>query len=254
VALEIQEMLDQYAEWIRDNTELRQINGWVEITTPYLDRHNDHLQIYAKRDDDHFVLTDDGYIIQDLEQSGCSLNSNKRRQLLEITINGFGIRMDNDALMVHASYSNFAYRKHSLVQAMLAVNDLFYLAAPTVASLFIEDVASWLDNNEIRHTPQVKLAGESGYDHVFDFVIPKSRQKPERILKAINQPNKDNAQATAFAWVDTRKVRSSSAQAYVLLNDSERAPASAVVEALNHYELRPVLWSHRDSIKEELAA
>lgn len=254
MASEIQEMLDQYAEWIRDNTELREINGWVEITTPYLDRHNDHLQIYAKQINNHFVLTDDGYVIQDLEQSGCNLNSKKRQQLLEITINGFGIRLDNDALMVQASYSNFAHRKHNLVQAMLAVNDLFYLAAPTVASLFIEDVASWLDNNDIRHTPQVKFAGESGYDHVFDFVIPKSKRKPERILKAINQPNKDNAQATAFAWVDTRKVRSPSSQAYVLLNDTQRTPAPAVMEALHQYELHPVLWSNRDAIKEELAA
>ena len=32
----------------------------------------------------------------------------------------------------------------SLLQAMLAVNDMFYLAVPMVASLFYEDVVAWL--------------------------------------------------------------------------------------------------------------
>src|SRR5215213_7708892 len=83
-------------------------------------------------------------------------------------------RLDSDALVPRTSASNFAEHKHSLVQAMLAVNDLFYLAAPTVASLFREDVALWLDRNEVRYIPKIKLTGESGYDHLFDFVIPRA--------------------------------------------------------------------------------
>ena len=46
--------------WLRDNTILRQMEDWVEITTPYVDRHNDRLQIYAKRQQEGYVLTDDG--------------------------------------------------------------------------------------------------------------------------------------------------------------------------------------------------
>ena len=251
---EIQDLLDQYAEWIKDKTVLREVNGWTEITTPYLDRHNDYLQIFAKKDDRGFVLTDDGYVIEDLEQSGCQLDSKKRRQLLEMTLNGFGVRMDNTALTTRASTSNFAVQKHNLVQAMLAVNDLFYLAAPTVASLFLEDVTVWLDRNDVRYTPKVKFTGESGYDHVFDFVIPKSKAKPERILKAINYPSRNNAEAVAFAWIDTSKVRPPGSQAYVFLNDSEHVPSGSVIEALHQYELRPVPWSERESVRQELAA
>lgn len=251
---EIQDLLDQYAKWIRDKTALREVNGWTEITTPYLDRHNDYLQIYAKKEGNGFLLTDDGYIIDDLQQSGCSLDSKKRRQLLNITLNGFGVRLDRNALIARASASNFAVQKHNLVQAMLAINDLFYLAAPTVASLFLEDVALWLDRSDIRYTPKVKFTGESGYDHVFDFVIPKSRSSPERIVKAINQPNRNNAEVVAFAWMDTSRVRPAGSQAYVFLNDSERAPSESVVEALHQYELRPVPWSARESVRQELAA
>ena len=74
---------------------------------------------------------------------------------------------------VRASKDNFPMHKHNLVQAMLAVNDLFYLASPIVSSLFLEDVIAWLDENEIRYTPSVKFTGKSGYDNLFDFVIPE---------------------------------------------------------------------------------
>src|SRR5437867_11906264 len=113
---EVQALLDQYWAWLRDRTTLRQINDCVEITTPYLDRHNDHLQIYAKRRDGGFVLTDDGYILQDLEQSGCKIDSHRRQSLLKMTLNGFGVQINNQALEVHASTDNFALRKHTLVQ------------------------------------------------------------------------------------------------------------------------------------------
>ena len=37
-------LLNQYWKWLKEKTTLRQINDWYEITTPYLDRHNDYLQ------------------------------------------------------------------------------------------------------------------------------------------------------------------------------------------------------------------
>ena len=194
---EIQRLLEDYRIWLKDRTSLRDINGSsVEITTPYLDRHNDALQIYARRENAGFVLTDDRYTIHDLEASGCSLSTQKRKDLLAMTLNGFGVKLNDQAIEVHATTENFPARKHNLVQAMLAVNDLFYLAKPVVESLFYEDVIEWLDANDVRYTPKAKFTGTGGYDHLFDFVIPKSRRHPERILQAINRPTRDNAESS----------------------------------------------------------
>lgn len=251
---DIQRLMDAYHAWLKDKSVLRQIDQWVEITTPYLDRHNDYLQIYAKQANGGFILTDDGYTIDDLEQSGCKLESRKRQDLLRMTLNGFGVQVDGKALQVHASPDNFALRKHNLVQAMLAVNDMFYLAVPMVASLFYEDVVAWLDVHDIRYTPKVKFTGKTGYDHLFDFVIPKSRQQPERIVQTINRPSKDTAQAVAFSWIDTKEVRSPESRVYALLNDSEATVSSAVVDALKSYDVQPVPWSQREQVREVLAA
>lgn len=251
---EIQKLLDDYLAWLKDKTQLRQINQWVEITTPYLDRHNDYIQIYARKDNNGFLLTDDGYTISDLEQSGCKLQSPKRQALLKMTLNGFGIRSREGALEVNASPDNFALRKHNLVQAMLAVNDMFYLAVPMVASLFYEDVVAWLDLHEIRYTPKVKFTGKTGFDHLFDFVIPKSRRQPERILQTINRPNRDTAQSLILSWVDTKEVRPPDSRAFALLNDSEQPVSSSVVDALRSYDVTPIPWTHREDVREELAA
>jgi hypothetical protein len=62
--------------------------------------------------------------------------------------------------------------------------------------------------HEIRYTPKVKFTGKSGYDHMFDFVTPKSKLHTERILQTINSPNRSAAETLAFKWVDTSNVRS----------------------------------------------
>ncbi|HXJ94431.1 MAG TPA: DUF1828 domain-containing protein [Terriglobia bacterium] len=188
---EINKLLNDYRAWLKEKTTLREVNGsWVEITTPFLDRHNDALQIYARAQNGGYLLTDDSYTIHDLEASGCKLDTEKRKDLLQMTLNGFGVKLNHEAIEVQATPETFPLRKHNLLQAMLAVNDLFYLAKPIVESLFYEDVVAWLDANDIRYTPSVKFTGISGYDHHFHFAIPKSKKQPERIVQAITRPTR----------------------------------------------------------------
>lgn len=253
---DIRSLLDKYVRWLQEKTTLRQVADWVEITTPYLDRHNDHLQIYAKSTGSSYFLTDDGYTLNDLELQGCKLDSPKRQALLKQTLNGFGVRHipETGALEVSASADNFPQRKHSLVQAMLAVNDLFYLASPSVHSLFYEDVVAWLDANDIRYTPTVKFSGKSGYDHLFDFVIPKSRKQPERLVQTINNPSKSEAEALVFKWFDTKETRASDSKMFAILNDAERAVPTGVLEAMRNYDIDSVPWSDKQSVVQTLAA
>jgi len=244
----IKGLIDDYIEWLRSTIVLNQIEEWIEITTPYLDRHNDYLQIYVKKENDNeFLLTDDGYIIQDLESSGCSLDSEKRWELLQLTLNGFGVKLKNKSLFSIATKENFKNKKHNLLQAMLAVNDLFYLARPFVSSLFLEDVIKWFDENEVRYVPNVKFTGASGYDHFYDFAIPKSRENPERYVRAINRPDRNNAESFAWSWIDTRESRTEGSRAVAILNDIEHSVSPSIFEAFSSYDIDSVLWSERSN-------
>ena len=250
---QITTLVDQYAAWIRDRTSLRKINGdWVEITTPYLDRHNDCLQIYARKQNDSFLLTDDGEILEDLTLSGCSFDSPKRQKLLSVALAGFGIKNEDGRLEVTATKDNFPQRKHSLVQSMLAVNDLFCLSGSHVASLFYEDVTNWLDLNDVRYSPNVAFAGKGGLIHHYDFLIPRSKSYPERLLKAISRPNRDAAVNFAFSWVDTRETRPDNSQALAFLNDQERKISGEVIDTLRSYHIEPIGWSDREKVRDAL--
>ena len=248
------QILDEYLDWLREHSEVRSVGDWAEITVPFLDRHNDHLQVYVRRQNGDVLFTDDGYTVADLEQSGCNLTSPKRRGLLDVTLNGFGVKLDNDALVVKASAADAARKMHNLVQAMLAVNDLFYLAEPVVTSLFFEDVAHWLTDVGARFAEDVRFTGKSGYDHRFDFLIPRSSLQPERVLRTVNHPTNDAAKALAFACIDTLQARRQDSLAFAILNDGEQPVGHSVLEALDAWDVRPVEWSKRHAVADLFAS
>jgi len=253
---ECQKLIDSYVDWLRQGLSVAEVGGACELTTPFLDRHNDHLQVYAKRQNGIIVLSDDGYVLSDLRTSGLEMDTPKRKTVLESVLNGLGVRQENGQLLVETSAHNLGQRLHSLVQAMLAINDMFVMAQPRVASFFFEDVREFLDGHEIRYTDRVKLAGKSGYDHGVDFVIPKSRKRPERILQAIAAPRKENIVAYLWTLGDTRAARTGEAEqepeAYAFLNDRDQPVGGDVIEALNAYRVTPAAWSNREQYVEAL--
>jgi hypothetical protein len=245
--LTLDDRLDAYWTWLQDETETRPIDGsdYIEITTPFLDRHNDYLQIYARSKGDQWYLTDDGYTLVDLEASGCDVSTEKRSKLLITILNRLGVEKEGNALNVHADAASFPQKKHDLVQAMLAVGDLFHTSRATVIGLFLEEVSAWLRKQHVRFTESVKFTGESGYDHHFDFVVPGFRDAPERVLQAINRPDRATVERLIMAWEDTRENRPTESEAIAILNDVEHSVPSSSMEALNRYDICPLPWSSR---------
>jgi len=251
---EIAQLMGNYQKWLEDRTALRQIGETVEITTPFLNRHNDYIQIYVRKRNGGFILSDEGETIEDLKMSGVSLDTPKRKELLRFTAAGFGISTKDDVIFIETSPDRFPLSKHNLVQTILAVNDLFFTARPIVASLFLEEVKSWLEQGNVRYTPDASFTGKTGYPHKFHFTVPKSRAQPERLIRAINNPNKDAANNLAFAWIDTKEERSAETTAMAILNDGEQSIPSEVEEALSNYDIESVKWSGRESVIQRLAA
>lgn len=252
---ELDELIEQYFKWLKDKTITRNINStWTEITTPYLDRHNDYLQIYAKKEKDEILLTDDGYIINDLEMSGCSLDTPRRKDMLLTTLNGFGVQIQDNCLFVKANVNTFPEKKHELIQAMLSINDLFYLSAPYVQNLFLEDVINWFDKCDIRYTPDVRFVGKTGFNYKFDCSIPKSKNAPERIIQTLSTANRENATNLVFKWVDTKERRPLGSTLVAVLNDSEKNISDSINEAFKNYDIKMINWSQKEDSLSYLAS
>ncbi len=250
---ECEKMIEAYVAWLRKGLSVESLENACELTTPFLDRHNDHIQIYAIKRDGKVILSDDGYILSDLRSSGLELITPKRKEMFDSVLNGFGVHLEGNQLIVETSERNIGQRLHVLIQAMLAINDMFMMAQPRVASFFWEDVRAFLETHDIRYSPRVKIAGRSGFDHAIDFLIPKSRTRPERFIQAINAPNKNTIGTYLFTLTDTRESRGDESEAYAFLNDQERKVGGDVVEALEAYKVTPALWSQRDRHVQALA-
>ncbi|MFZ5825499.1 MAG: DUF1828 domain-containing protein [Bacillota bacterium] len=136
----VHDLVASYLDWLKSTITVKDLDGWSQNSTPFLDRHNDYLQIYVKADGDSFLLTDDGFVLADLSASGCDIATPRRRELLTQIVNGFGLQVEDDELTTRATTSTFAQRKHSLLQAMISVNDLFLTSRSTVRGLFLEEV------------------------------------------------------------------------------------------------------------------
>ena len=242
---DVHQLVQSYLKWISERVSVRQDGEWTEINTPYLDRHNDFLQIFLKQQGHDLILTDGGWILDDLSMGGCELSSPRRRTLLHRILQAHGVDLVDGELRVVATPHSFPAKKHLLLQAMMAVNDMFLLAQPTVDSLFFEQVEGWLKDNEIPVTPRVKVTGKSRLDYSFDFIIPALGKRPETILQVLSAPDVQRAKLVAFGWLDTREFRPEGARAMAMLNDSERVISNSVLDALQAYDVQPQFWSRR---------
>jgi Domain of unknown function DUF1828/Domain of unknown function DUF1829 len=250
------QLADSYLSWIRHGVSAIKLDERTsELTTPFLDRHNDHLQIYAERlGVDLFLLTDDGYIISELKSSGIERRGDRRRSLFQDLLSGYGVELAGNELHVEASSSNLGQRVHNLVQAMLSLDDMFVLAQPQGQSLFLEDVARFLDEAEVRYSPRAKFAGKSGLDHLVDFVIPKSKEAPERILQVVNSARRDRVESLLFAASDMRAARGIEVSYIALVNDSKREVPPDILNAFAAYDIRAQPWSRRTQLLQALVA
>lgn len=239
------DFVTSYLAWLKSQFSCR----YTEITTPFLDRHNDQIQIYAVPTADGWSLTDAGETLSDLEMSGVRFESAKRKAQLHEVLQGFGVTLRDGELTVSADTQPQSQQMNNLIQAVLAVNDFFCLAQPSVYQFFTKDVSQWLDEKAIRFSPQVAFSGKSTLSHHYDFLIPKSKQSPERLLKVMNTPSRDYAKQVAFSWIDTRETRPTASECFVLLNDAEGIP-SGVLTSLKQYDIVP----EREQFTERLAA
>ena len=242
---ECQQFVNEYLGWLKQQLRITALDGSCQISTPFLDRHNDAIEIYVEKKDGSLRLTDDGYTIRDLRASGMEFTTEKRKSHLSIALNGFGVKLEGDEICVVGSLEDFPQKKHNLIQAILAINDMFVMAEEHVLSLFKEDVALFLETHRVLAFSDFKLSGKSGFDHKFDFGLPKTPEKPHRVLQAVNNLAKDNTTSLAFALADVRAIRTDPLGALAMINDTVRPPNEEYLAALRAYEVVPVLWSQR---------
>ena len=240
--------VDNYLKWLKDNMMQTEIKpGLCEITTPFLDRHNDYTQIYVKDTHDGlFKVSDGGYTLSDLSMCGMEFNTPKKKMLLQQSLNRLGIKLDEKYGILYAmcSKSELPSVQHRMIQGMLDINDMFCLSSSNIKSLFFEEVKLFFDSHEIYYSEGMSVMGKSGFSHSYNFVLQRNKENPQRFIKLMNTVNRNNAERIIFSWGDTKEARGNDEKLIVLINDYQKVTDS-VIAGFRQYDIDPLLWSQR---------
>lgn len=242
--MDIEKYIDDYISWLRSEITFSKIGEYYEVTTPFLNSCNDYMQLYVKQEDNTIYFTDDGYTISGLEMTGVTFTG-KRKKQLESILRQYGVALDGKELTMKAKPNQFAQKKHSFIQCMIRVDDMYMLSRSKVSSYFIDDIQTFFDSNQIYYTDNVQFNGVSGFNHNYDFLMQRSATKPERLCTAINNPSKSTIGNAIFAWDDTKPSRRNDSKLIVLLNDSSNI-SDSIITACNNYDISMIKWSERE--------
>jgi len=258
----INNLMNDYYAFLKEKTLVTANNSsdWVEISTPFIGLFNDTVDIYAKKQGNRIILSDDGNTLRDLELSGLEISrSPKRKEILDRILINYGVKINDDELTVEATEKDFPQKKLNLISAISETSDMYYLARHTVASVFREDVKNYLDEQELIYTPYFISKGSTGLEFTFDFQI--AYRNTEIVIKSFNSINKMNLPHFLFTWDDIKKVREQQTQKEIIglaiINDIDREVSEEYLSALESKGAQHILWSQRhnpDNIRKLKAA
>jgi len=251
----IEQYIEDYYNFLKEKTKISELSntGWYEISTPFINVFNDTIDIYAKRENEKIILSDDGDTIRNLELSGVDIfRSQNRKELLERIKLNYGIRIGNNKeLITEANESDFSQKKHNLISAISEANEFYVLAKHTISSIFREDVKNYFDDLEIVYTPYFISKGSTGLEFTFDFQI--AYKKSELLIKAFNSVNKLNLPNFLFTWDDVRQIREKQTDKKIIglavINNEESEIKNEYLEALKNKGTEYILWNERNKIE-----
>lgn len=246
--------IDSYIHFLREHTVHNTVdNGWISITTPFLNIYNDYIEIYCKKEAERILLSDGGETLNNLELSGVTFSRSLRRKtIFEQILLNFGVSADNHkALVVSTDLNGFAQAKHNLLSAIMEISDMYMVSKPNVFTVFRDDVNGFLDEQEVIYTPGFISKGASGIEFNFDFQI--AHRKTEILLNTFNTINKSNLAIFLFNWGDIKatreKIAKKSVRGLAIINDDTKEPNPQLLNALESNGAEYIVWSKRHEPK-----
>lgn len=242
--------IKEYKDWLVGNFHCEKLSsGWTAIATPIMDRHNDGITVYANNNNGNITLSDDGYIIGDLLADGMSFKGKNRKILLENLLLSYGAKNEDNVITMKTTEEHYAMSFHMFMQALLAINDMFFLNSPNVKTIFLEDVSDYLEENNIIYTSNFLARGSTGIEFKFDFQI--AGRTSEILISSFNSINRQNLSSFLFDWLDIKEERIRQAKKDVsglaIINDIEKPVDQQFLNALSAKGTEYILFSQRNT-------
>ena len=186
---EIKSLIDDFARWVKDETQIEIKGDYAVIDTPFMDPLNDLIQLYLKKTgDDEWQLSDMGYTIQNLKM--LEVNLERVSPIIKDDLRVNGVSLYDGEILTKFRTKEFAQKKFDILNTIIRISDLYELRSSGRINILKQLVMEFFEEESIPITPDLRLTGKSGLNYHFDFTIPKLNGSPEKLGKIINTPGK----------------------------------------------------------------
>lgn len=111
------------------------------VFTPFLFEDGDHLAVVLKRENGHWILSDEGHtymhLTYDIDEK--DLQRGTRQKIITNALSAFGVEDRGGELLIKISENRYGDALYNYVQALLKISDISYLSRERVRSTFMED-------------------------------------------------------------------------------------------------------------------
>lgn len=247
----INDLKKLYDEWNKKIMKFKEHEDFIEIQTPFVDMHNDFIHLYFIKNKNHYILSDDGHVLNELNMLGVDVkNTPKRKNYFETKLRIFGVSFNDTTEELYVSFddiSEYPHKQHNLIQCIIQISDMLLTSKNNIIRIFTEEITRFFDENDIIYTPNLGFNGKSGNQQNFDFVIPHRKQIKEKIIKAVNTPSSDNYRNVIFPFIDIQEIRRES-EFVVLANDINKQISEKFSVSCNNYGIKVLPWSDKSRI------
>ena len=245
-------LIDDYARWYKDNTAVKNLDTYTEITTPFVNHINDRIRLYVEvLENDKIRLSDDGNTINELELYGLDLDVETRKKMSSSILRQFGLKLLDDVIYLDTDLDNFAKSKHKLLEGIIRFYDLTNTKRSNVIKLFTEEVQHYFYEHDFGGTPNVKLTGLSGIDYQVDYIIGETKTKPERLVQTVNHLTFDRFTTFDYIFKDLSPMRLTKAepQKIIIVNDENYPPQLKAIKGARNENIQVIAWSDKEQIQ-----
>lgn len=144
----IETIVHDFKEKVCDS--LRVVSEGIDryrVFTPFLFEDGDHLAVVLRRENGHWVLSDEGHtymhLTYDIDEK--DLERGTRQKIIGNTLSAFSVGDRNGELVIKIRADHYGDALYSFVQALLKISDVSFLSRERVRSTFMEDLRAFIE-------------------------------------------------------------------------------------------------------------
>ncbi|WP_165849924.1 DUF1828 domain-containing protein [Listeria kieliensis] len=253
----------EYLDWSMKKINFETDQDFIKIETPFVDPSNDYINLFLEQKSAHYILSDDGYAVDELDSMGVDIfKQGKRRDFFNKTLRTFGVSFDSKTYELFVKFDNissYPAKQHMLIQCIIRINDMLLTTRNRITNFFSEDLQEFLLDNELSITPNAQFIGKTGNTLSFDFSIGMTKNSNQKLIKAVANPRSEAYMEPLFSFIDlddsSRKIDK------IIIADDEANKVSKIfansITNFSSNEASPAnvklyLWSKRNTWIKEL--